>query len=237
MTSLSPVTEFILIRHGETDWNLARRFQGHQDIPLNDEGVRQAMGAARRLAERRREYQLADEPGRAPALLLTSDLMRCRQTAEPVAAALGLAPLLEPRLRERTFGVLEGLTMDELRRDHADSFARWLAREPDFAVERAESLRVFAARVQGVMDDLLLRYAGRTLVLVTHGGVLDVVYRMGHGMPIEAPRKVEIPNASLNRLRHDGRQLSILQWGDVSHWQHASGDSPGSDKASAPPAP
>jgi probable phosphoglycerate mutase len=231
------MTDLILIRHGETDWNLARRFQGHQDISLNAEGVRQAHGAARRLGERPQDYGLTTLPGQLPALLFTSDLMRCRQTAEPIGQALGLAPIVEPRLRERTFGVLEGLTMDELRRDHAESFARWQAREPDFAVERAESLRSFAARVQGVLDDLIARYAGRTLVMVTHGGVLDVVYRIGQGMPIEAPRKVEIPNASLNRLRHDGRQLTVVQWGDVSHWQQRSADSGGAANAATQVAP
>jgi probable phosphoglycerate mutase len=233
MSTEPVITDLILIRHGETDWNLARRFQGHQDISLNAEGLRQAHGAARRLGQRPLDYGLATPPGQSPALLFTSDLMRCRQTAEPIGQALGLAPIVEPRLRERTFGVLEGLTVDELRRDHAESFARWQAREPDFAVERAESLRIFAARVQGVLDDLIARYAGRTLVMVTHGGVLDVVYRIGQGMPIEAPRKVEIPNASLNRLRHDGQRLTVVHWGDVSHWQHGSADS-GAAAAAAP---
>lgn len=232
MSSESVITDLILIRHGETDWNLARRFQGHQDISLNAEGLRQAHGAARRLGERRSDYGLMPGAGRAPALLFTSDLIRCRQTAEPIGQALGLQPAVEPRLRERTFGVLEGLTVDELRRDHAESFARWQAREPDFAVPGAESLRRFAARVEDVLTDLVTRHAGRTLVLVTHGGVLDVVYRMGQGMPIEAPRKVEIPNASLNRLRHDGQRLSVVQWGDVSHWQpSASGPSDAATQA------
>lgn len=219
MTLDPAATELILIRHGETDWNRARRFQGHQDVALNEEGLRQAHGAARRLAQRRAEYGLISAPGQPAAVMYTSDLARCRQTAEPVAAALGLPVLVEPRLRERSFGVLEGLSVDELRRDHAQAFERWLAREPDFAVEGAESLRVFAQRVRSVIDDLVSRHAGRTLVLVTHGGVLDVVYRLGQGMPIEAPRKVDIPNASLNRLRHDGRGLSVVDWGDVSHWR------------------
>jgi probable phosphoglycerate mutase len=67
--------------------------------------------------------------------------------------------------------------------------------------------------------------------------VLDVVYRIGQGMPIEAPRKVEIPNASLNRLRHDGQRLTVLQWGDVSHWQHGSADSGAAATAATQVAP
>jgi probable phosphoglycerate mutase len=220
------VTDLILIRHGETDWNRARRFQGHQDIALNEEGVRQAQGAARRLAQRPQAYGLARRADRPDPVLVTSDLLRCRQTAEPIAASLGLTPVLDAGFRERSFGVFEGLTVDELRRDHAEPFARWLAREPDFAIEGAESLRVFAGRIQSALDGLMARHGGRTVVVVTHGGVLDIVWRIGHGMPLDATRKVDIANASLNRLRHSQGRLEVVDWGDVSHWRDRDDNAP-----------
>jgi probable phosphoglycerate mutase len=214
-------TDLILLRHGETAWNRERRIQGQLDTPLNDEGVRQAAAAAQRLAEQATAYRLAPEPGREPPVLMSSDLQRCRRTAEPIAAALDLPLTFDPRLRERGYGVFEGLTHPQVQRESGDRFERWLARDPDFEVEGGETLRGFAARVEAALRDLARRHAGRTLVLVTHGGVLDVVHRLARDLPLSEPRDFEIPNASLNRLRHCAGRFEILQWGDVSHWRRA----------------
>jgi probable phosphoglycerate mutase len=216
-----PATDLILLRHGETAWNRERRIQGQLDTPLNDEGVRQAQAAARQLAGRSERYRLAPEPGRAPPALVCSDLQRCRQTAEPIAAATGLETVFDARLRERAYGVFEGRTYPEVQRDLAGQFERWLARDPDFDVEGGESLRGFQQRVEAVLTELAELHAGRTLVVVTHGGVLDIAHRMARSMPLTATRDFEVPNASLNRLRYADGRLEILEWGDVSHWRGA----------------
>lgn len=211
------VTELVLVRHGETAWNRDRRIQGHLDTPLNDEGLRQARAAARRLAADAHRARA----GAAPPALVASDLQRCRQTAEPIAAALGVEPAFDARLRERHFGVFQGRTYAEILRDDAARAARWQARDPDLEIEGGESLRVFARRVEDVLASLAAAHAGRTLVVVTHGGVLDVVHRLARGLALEAPRDFEIANASLNRLRFDGDRFALVAWGEVSHWRDA----------------
>jgi probable phosphoglycerate mutase len=211
------VAQLVLVRHGETAWNRDRRIQGQLDTPLNDEGVRQARAAARRLAA----DVPAASPGDARPALISSDLLRCRQTAEPIAAALGVDLGLDRRLRERHFGVFQGRTWSQILRDDADRAARWLARDPDLEVEGGESLRAFARRAGEALETLAAAHRGRTLIVVTHGGVLDVAHRLARALPLEAPRDFEIANASLNRLRFDGERFELVDWGDVSHWRDA----------------
>lgn len=220
-----PDTRLILLRHGETDWNRERRIQGRIDTPLNDEGLRQARAAARRLAAEAVPSGPAPLIGAGPPAhriaLVSSDLLRCLQTAAPIAGALGIDCIPEPRLRERAFGAFEGRTPAEVRRDQPLQYERWQRRDPDFDAGGGESLRVFAHRIRSVFDELAAAHRGSTLVVVTHGGVLDVVHRFARGMSLEAPRNFELPNASLNRLRFDGDRYEILEWGVVSHWRDA----------------
>jgi 2,3-bisphosphoglycerate-dependent phosphoglycerate mutase len=214
-------TELILIRHGETAWNRERRIQGQLDTPLNDEGRRQALAAAERLAGERGRYLLDSAAG---ARIVSSDLMRCRHTAEAIAAATGLPLSVDARLRERGYGMFEGRTYPEVQRDMAEAFQRWLSRDPDFDVEGGESLRSFHLRVDAVLRELAQAAEGRTLVVVTHGGVLDIAYRVCRGLELTAPRDFELLNASLNRISWDGSRFDVVEWGDVSHWRPALDD-------------
>ena len=214
-----PSTDLILVRHGETAWNRERRIQGQLDTPLNDEGQRQAEAAARRLAADRPRFRL-DEPGRE-VLIVSSDLLRCRQTADPIASAMRLPVSQDARLRERHYGRFQTHTYAEVQRDMAADWARWLSGDPDFNVDGGESLRTFAARVEEVLVELATRHAGATLVVVTHGGVLDIAYRLCQRLPLTAPRDFPLLNASLNRIRWDGTRFEVIDWGEVSHWQPA----------------
>ncbi|WP_066739483.1 histidine phosphatase family protein [Cupriavidus sp. D384] len=198
-------THLIVIRHGETAWNRERRLQGQIDIPLNDTGRAQA----RALAE-----ALTGEPIDA---VYTSDLGRALETAKPLAQALGLTVRAEPRLRERCYGELEGMTYAEVAEKRPDDFARWQARVPDYAPPEGESLREFHERAVEVALSLSRRHPGERIALVAHGGVLDCLYREATGMTLEAPRSHELLNASVNRLRCDSANLTLLQWADVSH--------------------
>lgn len=199
-------TTIIFVRHGVTDWNRAGRFQGQIDIPLNAEGVEQA---------ERTGLMFRDIP---IAAVYTSDLARARQTAEPIARATGLALRVDAGWRERNYGVLEGRTHDEVLRDHPETYTRWRARDPGFELPGGgESLRGLHARVERQMKSLIEAHAGQTVVAVSHGGVLDCVYRIASRLPIEAPRSFDLRNASLNRVLWDGRSFSVLSWGDVSH--------------------
>ncbi len=208
------MTELILVRHGITPWNRERRFQGQIDIPLSDEGVQQALRTGRRLA------------GVPVTAVYSSDLSRARQTAEPIASSRALQLRFEPGLRERHYGGFEGLTRDELVRDHSDAFRRWREREPDFSLpgEGGETLRQFFARVEATLHVLVARHPGETVVAVTHGGVLDCAYRVATGLSLTAPREFDLLNASLNRIGWDGGGFRLIGWGDVEHLAEAVDD-------------
>ncbi len=206
-------TTLIFIRHGVTDWNRARRFQGQTDIELNAEGREQAERTGRRF------------DAQPISAIYSSDLARARQTAEPIARVLGLSLTLSEGLRERRYGVLEGRTHDELLRDHPEAYARWRAREPQFEPPGGgESLASLRIRVERQMQALARAHAGQVVVAVTHGGVLDCIYRIAAGLAIDAPRSFELRNASLNRIGWDGAAFSVLDWGDVSHLKAARDD-------------
>ena len=199
-------TQLLFIRHGETDWNRQQRFQGQIDVPLNDAGHAQAARLALRLAA---------EPFE---LLLSSDLERARQTAEPLARAWGLQPLQLPGLREQHFGAWEGLDVPTIKARHGALWPQWLQHDGDFALPGGgESLRQFHARVMAAVQQLVATHRGRRLALVTHGGVLDMLWRQAQGLPISGLRTCEIPNTGLNHLRWVGDRLLIDSWGDADH--------------------
>ncbi len=206
-------TEIILIRHGETAWNAARRLQGFTDIALNPEGERQA----RLLGE-----ALQDEP---LAAIIASDLQRARQTAQAVANWHALPVQLDPALRERCYGGFEGLTYDEITLRYPAEFAAWQAREPDAPMppgeNEGETFRRFYARCMDVIALWAKRYSGQTIAVVAHGGVLEVAYRAAQGIGLGTPRKFHVYNASINRLSWQDGHLTLHTWGDCSHLEQA----------------
>ena len=199
------MTDFIFIRHGETDWNRQQRFQGQIDVPLNDLGQAQA----RRLGAR-----MADDPAEH---LICSDLQRAQQTAAPLAAAWQAAPVLLPGLREQCFGVLEGLDVPTIKARHPELWLQWLEHRADFALPGGENLRQFHARVMDAVKHLAEQHPGRRLAVVTHGGVLDMLWRTANGLPLSGLRTCDIPNTGLNHLRWRQGTLDILRWADASH--------------------
>jgi probable phosphoglycerate mutase len=199
------MTQLLFIRHGETDWNRQQRFQGQIDVPLNATGHQQAARLGARLAA-------------APLdLLVSSDLRRARDTAAPLATAWVQTPILMPGLREQSFGVLEGLDVATIQARHPELWARWLDHQADFALPGGESLRAFHARVLAAVHELTGAHAGRRIAVVTHGGVLDMLWRSAHGLPLDGLRQCEIPNTGLNQLRWLNGSLLIDQWADAAH--------------------
>ena len=199
------MTELILLRHGETDWNRELRFQGHVDVSLNATGLEQA----RRLAGR-----LAGTPAQH---LYASDLLRAQQTAQPVAQELGLAATSDAALREQSFGQVDGMRVDDIKAQHPQAWESWLRFDQDFSMPEGETARQFHARVMDAVQRIVAAHEGQTVVVVTHGGVLDMVYRTARSLGLNGPRQSEIPNAGFNRVRFRDGGIDILAWAEVQH--------------------
>jgi probable phosphoglycerate mutase len=204
-----PITNIVLIRHGETAWNAERRLQGHIDIALNPEGRRQADALAAALSNEHFDA------------IIASDLQRAVQTAEAVAARHGLQVEQDIALRERCFGGFEGLLYAEIEQRFPAEFAAWQARDIDAqmppAARSAETFRQFYQRVVGAMLRRADAHPGQSIALVAHGGVLECAYRAALGLPLETPRSFAVLNASINRFAIDDGALRLVSWGEVAH--------------------
>ena len=186
-------TTFYLIRHGETDWNLHGRWQGHTDIPLNNDGRAQAHRLAARLRADRVRFDAS----------YSSDLQRAWETAVVVGAALDLVPLPLPALREINVGSWSGLTGAEVLAHDGENYARYKSGE-DVARGGGERFLDLYTRVVAAVEQLADQQPGRTLALVTHGGPVRALImhaaRDKDGLDV---RHIHIGNTSITLLIGD----------------------------------
>jgi probable phosphoglycerate mutase len=166
-TLAAVATTFVLVRHGETDWNLEHRWQGHSDPGLNPAGREQSRRLAGRLASS------------AFDALYSSDLARARETAEIVGAQLGLAVHLDPRLREVDVGEWSGLTSSEVERQYPEGWRRRLRGETGW--EQGEPYEAMGARMVAALHALAAAHPDERVLVVTHGGPMCAVWLAGGG--------------------------------------------------------
>jgi probable phosphoglycerate mutase len=202
---MEETTRLIAVRHGETAWNVDTRIQGQLDIGLNATGLWQAQRAGQ---------ALADE---GIGVIYASDLSRAWQTAEEIARPHGLAVQPEPRLRERAFGHLEGMSFAEIEATLPEDAKRWRERDPEFEPEGGESLLTFRDRITQVASELAARHPGELVTLVAHGGVMDVLYRAATRQELQAPRTWQLGNAAINRMLWTPEGFSLVGWSDIAH--------------------
>jgi probable phosphoglycerate mutase len=196
----------IVVRHGETLWNREGRIQGYRaDSPLTPHGHAQARAVAERLARE------------GVDLIYCSDLGRTRQTAEPIAAATGASVVHDAELRERSYGILEGRTFDEIAVENPAAYERIRARDPEFAVEGGESASRFHARIVRAVERIAASSVGRRVAIVTHGGVVGTLYRHVKAIPLDAPRTYTLHNASCSHFRFGAAGWEVDLWCDISH--------------------
>ena len=207
-------TRILAIRHGETAWNVDTRIQGHLDIPLNETGLQQARWLAQALAERD-----------AVQAIYASDLVRAHVTALTIGQAIDLSVQTHPGLRERAFGDFQGRTFAEIEVELPEAALHWRKRTPEWAPPGAgESLLALRERVLATVDELASRHLGEQIVLVAHGGVMDVLYRAATRLELQAPRTWQLPNTAVNRLLWTPEGLSLVGWADTTHLDGRSRD-------------
>jgi probable phosphoglycerate mutase len=212
--SSQPVTRICFVRHGETDWNVEKRIQGHTDIPLNALGRAQALAMA---------FNAAHVNFSA---LYSSDLTRAVDTAKALAQREALEIRLLPQLRERNYGIFQGITAAEGAQRHPEAYRLYAARDPQYDFETGESILAFAARVAEAVDWMVRHHAGQTIAAVTHGGVLDILYRKATGRPLHTPRDFDIPNCGLNWFHFDGQGWHLEAWADRHHLENVLVETP-----------
>ncbi|MCF3144607.1 bifunctional RNase H/acid phosphatase [Streptomyces platensis] len=206
---LGPPATFVLLRHGETALTPEKRFSGSggTDPELSAAGRRQAEAAATALAAR----------GSVQAVV-SSPLRRCRETAQAVADRLGLEVRIEEGLRETDFGAWEGLTFAEVRERFPEDLDAWLGSAKVAPTGGGESFATVARRVAVARDKLLARYAGKTVLLVTHVTPVKTLVRLALGAPPESLFRMELSAASLSAVAYfsDGN-ASVRLLNDTSH--------------------
>lgn len=208
-TEVMSTTRFCLIRHGETSWNTERRLQGHTDTPLNPRGQIQA----RQMAQALKSTHLTFD------VLYSSDLQRAADTANAIEQLFGVKATRDSALRERHFGALQGLSIEQAPLAHPSIWQAHLARELDHELAGGESIIQFAKRVEGVIEKLRMQHSGKTVLVVSHGGTLDMMYRIASKQSLGSERVVSVPNASLNWIVHNDQGWSVERWADTRHLQ------------------
>jgi probable phosphoglycerate mutase len=209
-----PVTRICFVRHGETDWNVDKRIQGFTDIPLNEKGRGQALAMA---------FNAAHVSFKA---VYSSDLVRAVDTARALAQREDLEIKLLPQLRERHYGIFQGITAAEGQQRYPEAYQRYAARDTHYDFETGESMLDFAARVAEGVDWMVRHHRGETIAAVTHGGVLDILFRKATGRPLSAPRDFKIPNCGLNWFHFDGQGWHLESWADRHHLQSVLTETP-----------
>jgi 2,3-bisphosphoglycerate-dependent phosphoglycerate mutase len=198
-------TQLIIVRHGQTEWNIKGIRQGHLDSQLTAKGLLQANALGERLARERF------------SALYSSDLGRAVQTAKAITERTGHPIVTDARLRERHLGVFQGLDAVDIAERYPEERRLLRTQGPDYVIPQGESMRQQVERNVACFNELAQMHVGETIVVVTHGGVVSGFFRHTLAIPLDAPRRFEFVNAGLNVFVHDEGNWMLLTWGDVSH--------------------
>ncbi len=186
------MTTLVLIRHGQTDWNLEGRWQGQADPPLNDRGRRQARHAAQAL----RQFGFA--------VLYSSDLRRAMETAQVISAVMGLEVIPEPRLREINLGRWQGMLTDDIEAQYPEEFQRWHHEPLAVQPPGGETVRALAARVLEVINEMIARHPRRRVGIVAHELPIAIVLCRSASIGLEHLRDMIPENGAWNEIVLEG---------------------------------
>lgn len=200
-------TRVFLVRHGQTEWNATRRFQGHHDVPLSAAGVRQAERLALRLA------------GEPLSAVYTSDLLRAFETARVIASRhAGIAALPLKELREIDMGEWEGKTFDEIRDTAPCAAVKWLEDTVNNPIPGGESYAQLRDRVVPRVLELVQAHPDSSICIVSHAGPVKLLLCHALGLGPEGRRRLDLANASLSAVSYSpGESPRVLFMNDTCH--------------------
>ena len=199
-------TRLLFIRHAQTEWNIQRRFQGHGDSPITEEGQEQLQRLKSRLA------------GLEFDVVYSSDLRRTMETSKMLS---GKQRVEEPRLRERGVGILEGLNLEQIMAEHAEAFRAFRSGDKDHQIEGGESLQIALNRAWTFLEEMPEKHPGAELAAVSHAGLIRLICKQILGLGLDAPNFFQIPNTSLTQLVFSpkDRSWSLECLADTTHLQ------------------
>lgn len=198
-------TTLFVVRHGETLWNQQGLLQGHLDSSLSVLGVNQANALAEYFAK-------CDWD-----LIVSSDLTRAVRTAEIIKGVNNKPIITDNRLRERNLGIAQGLTVKEFGEKYHDESIKFNEGGADYIIPDGESINQRFVRSIACIKEYTERYKGKKIIIVTHGGVLDGVFRFIAKMPLNQMRTFSLFNASVNTIQIQDDSWNIVTWGYVEH--------------------
>jgi len=199
------ITTFYIVRHGETEWNKQGLLQGNLDSPLSDLGIRQADALARHFTQCSFDH------------IVSSDLSRAVVTAQKIADTQKKTLATDIRLRERNLGIAQGLTLNEFSEKYPDDYKCFSSMDAHYVIPGGESSLQRYTRCVECVNELTATYCGKKVVVVTHGGVLDALFRYVNGMTLESKRTFSMFNASVNAIQYSNNEWNIVTWGFVEH--------------------
>ena len=199
------MTKVILVRHGQTQWNLEMKYQGHCDVALTDKGVEQARLAGKRLA------------GEDISAVYASDLCRAFKTAECIAKEHNLPVTAIPGLREINFGEWEGLTFQGLSSELTEAMANLFIHPDEIVIPGGETFREVKERATSALAKLVTKHPNQTIVVVSHGGTIRTLLCAALNIHLNYLWNIKQDNTAINMLEYYDEQVIVTLVNDVHH--------------------
>ncbi|RMG01312.1 MAG: alpha-ribazole phosphatase [Nitrospirae bacterium] len=193
-------TELYIIRHGHTVNGDEKRYKGHIDVPLSEIGKKQAYALGKWIKDK----------GLIPHLIFSSDLSRAVETARIIGEQFGMSPQIDTALRERSFGLWEGMSFEEIEKGFPEEFGRWKEDPFEYHPPEGESTRDVKERVEGFLTKRMDEFKGKRVFIVSHGGVNRVLIAHFLGLPLNNLFRIEQDYCCLNRVVIFPDGLSLL---------------------------
>jgi len=197
------MTKFTIIRHGETEWNKIGKQQGHLDSPLTENGRNQAEAVAQYL---KKDFDV----------LISSSLGRAIETAEIISKILNLKIIKKDGLKERNLGILQGMTITEFKLNYNEEYIKFISNNPDYIIPNGESINQRYKRAIMTFNNIANEYKNQNILIITHGGILESLFRYTLNIPINIKRAFSLINGSINIFTYD-REWKLESWGIIEH--------------------
>ncbi len=194
------MTHLYLIRHGQTEWNLAGRYQGQSDVPLSQKGIDQANSLARNF------------PAKALDAVYSSDLKRAVATAQAVADKFSLEVQRKPALRELSFGAWEGLTYDQIVEKWPEALRDFFIHPDVLHIPEGESFPILQKRAVGCIQAILRENEGKSIAVFAHGAILRAILADALGVPLANVWRLRQSNTAVNRIDYAKDGVPVVEY-------------------------